>query len=201
MDLGVKRQRNRRWRLPPFHESGTDAIQTWSSAVNDPMAQSGTDDGTREESTSAWTNVYRAAFRDCVNCGLCVNVCPTYLETGNESDSPRGRIRLMQAVVEERLDLNGQVQHHLDLCTQCRACEATCPYEVKYGQLLWSFRQTAQSGIAPRKTPGFEQRTVPHVFSRPERLRRWLRPTRFAQRFRIDRMLMASGLWRVMPGR
>jgi glycolate oxidase iron-sulfur subunit len=149
-----------------------------------------------------WSLVDKTAFRDCVHCGACVAGCPTFLETGSESDGPRGRIQLMQAVVEEQIKLDGAVQKHLDLCTQCRACEASCPFDVKYGQLFWTFRAAAdKAGLAVRRTPPFEQRLVPRVFSRPDRLRRWIRPTRFAQRFRLDRILLASGLWRMMPGR
>ncbi|MFM8582553.1 MAG: 4Fe-4S dicluster domain-containing protein [Planctomycetaceae bacterium] len=66
-------------------------------------------------------------FLDCVHCGLCTAACPTYLETGNENDSPRGRIYLMRSVVDGRIDLTPAVQQHLNLCLDCRACETACP--------------------------------------------------------------------------
>src|SRR5689334_293314 len=61
-------------------------------------------------------------FLDCVHCGLCTASCPTYLELGDENDSPRGRIYLMRSVTDGRLALTDHVRGHLDLCLDCRAC-------------------------------------------------------------------------------
>jgi glycolate oxidase iron-sulfur subunit len=79
-------------------------------------------------------------FLDCVHCGLCTAACPTYLETGNENDSPRGRIYLMRAVTDGRLELSDTVRRHLDLCLDCRSCETACPSGVQYGRLIEPFR-------------------------------------------------------------
>ena len=72
----------------------------------------------------------------CVHCGFCLSACPTYLETGAETESPRGRIALMKAVKEERLLISDTVMSHWDLCLQCRACETACPSGVPYGRLI-----------------------------------------------------------------
>lgn len=73
---------------------------------------------------------------DCVHCGICLSVCPTYDLLGTEGDSPRGRIYLMRGLAEGRIELDADVVRHLDSCLGCRACETACPSAVHYGELL-----------------------------------------------------------------
>ncbi|MCL0044576.1 4Fe-4S dicluster domain-containing protein, partial [Dehalococcoidia bacterium] len=81
----------------------------------------------------------------CVHCGLCLNVCPTYIETSLETESPRGRIALMKALREQRVGLTSRVVSHMDLCLQCRACETACPSGVPFGRLMESTREQIAS--------------------------------------------------------
>src|SRR5258706_14997124 len=89
-------------------------------------------------------------FLDCVHCGLCTSACPTYVELGDENDSPRGRIYLMRALTDGRLQLDDEVRRHLDLCLDCRACESACPSGVQYGRLIEPFRIHLEK-TTPRK--------------------------------------------------
>src|SRR5262245_45285699 len=67
-------------------------------------------------------------FLDCVHCGLCLSSCPTYVELGTEMDSPRGRIYLMRAVTDGRVDAQDpEVRRHPHPCLDCRASEPACP--------------------------------------------------------------------------
>lgn len=81
----------------------------------------------------------------CVACGLCLPHCPTYRVTGDESASPRGRIAAMRVVQGGGAELRGEFTEYMDLCVQCRACEAVCPSSVPFGRLMEGTRTTLAS--------------------------------------------------------
>ena len=89
----------------------------------------------------------------CVHCGFCLQACPTYVETGLETESPRGRIALMKAVNEERIEITPTVFRHWDLCIQCRACEVACPSGVPYGRLIEATKAEVERYRRPRLLP------------------------------------------------
>ena len=98
----------------------------------------------------------------CVHCGFCLPACPTYNRLGDEADSPRGRLYLMRAVVEGRLDPGSDAfGTHIDRCLGCRACEPVCPSGVEYGALLELARET----VAEHRPSGFLTRALLWVFS------------------------------------
>jgi glycolate oxidase iron-sulfur subunit len=129
-------------------------------------------------------------FMDCVHCGLCLGSCPTYLETGNENDSPRGRIYLWRAVTDGRAELSPEVREHLDLCLECQACETACPSGVQYGQIIGSYKKDmARLGdVAP--TLGALQRWMLFNLTPYAGRMRWaLAPIRLAQRLGLRRLI------------
>ena len=77
----------------------------------------------------------------CVSCGLCLPHCPTYRVTGDESASPRGRIAAMRAV-QAGAPATAEFVSYMDLCVQCRGCEAACPSSVPFGRLMEETRHT-----------------------------------------------------------
>lgn len=138
-------------------------------------------------------------FLDCVHCGLCTSACPTYVELGTEMDGPRGRIYLMRAVTDGRLELDTEVRRHLDLCLDCRACESACPSGVRYGQLIEPFR-IHLGKTQPNQPLSLLQRFVLfHLFPYAWRNRLALGPARWLQWTGLDRLLKRTGLLKLLP--
>ena len=126
----------------------------------------------------------------CIHCGLCLSSCPTYLETGNENDSPRGRIYLMRAVQEGRLSLGDTAVEHIDLCLGCRACEAACPSGVQYGALLETTREHIEKKYSRSIFQNFLRRVaIERVFPFPERMELALMPARALKAIGADKWL------------
>lgn len=141
-----------------------------------------------------------AVYDSCVRCGLCLPACPTYLETMTETSGPRGRISLIKAVDEGRLDLlsPGFVEQ-MSQCLDCRACEAACPSGVRYGVLVETMRERIEERVAPSRPAS--QRTLRRfllgtLFSNLSWMRAAARLVRFAQRSRLDALASVVGLGR-----
>ena len=123
----------------------------------------------------------------CVQCGFCLNACPTYLETGLEAESPRGRLTLMKAVNEGRLELTDEVARHWDLCLQCRACEVACPSGVPYGRAMMSVRaEMAERVKRPMRVRMARRIGLRRTLARPKLMRTAGRIVRGYQRSSIS---------------
>jgi Fe-S oxidoreductase len=138
----------------------------------------------------------------CVHCGLCLSACPTYVQLGLETESPRGRIAYMKAVHEGRLGISDRVVSHWEMCLQCRACEAVCPSGVPYGRIMEHTRsqvlaQDKQGESLKRVSRLFLRAALPH----PGRLRLGGHLLRAYQRSGAQRLLRASRVLKVLPGR
>ena len=129
----------------------------------------------------------------CIHCGLCLEACPTYVHTGDENDSPRGRIYLMRAVEEQRLSAaSTSFERHINRCLGCRACESACPAGVEYGQLLEAARADIASQEGARRR-GFSNRLL-HFALRHV----WLHPSRLRFAFAFSRLLRDAGVVRLL---
>lgn len=129
----------------------------------------------------------------CVHCGLCLGACPTYLETGQENESPRGRIYLMRAMQEGRLAVDAESVRHIDLCLGCRACETACPSGVQYGALLEQTRDFVEANYArPARQTILRRWIIEKIFPEPGRMRLALLPARLAKALHVDRLLPRS---------
>ncbi len=101
------------------------------------------------------------AIVQCIRCGMCLPHCPTYAVLGIEQDSPRGRIALIKAVSDGRLDVSdSDFQKHISQCLGCRACETACPAGVQFGYLLETTRgqiEQARAGKVEPRSADFSQ--------------------------------------------
>lgn len=139
----------------------------------------------------------------CIHCGLCLEACPTYVITGNENDGPRGRLYLMRAVAEGRLETtSGAFGKHIDRCLGCRACEQVCPAGVEYGQLLEASREEL---LQAQPKPDFANKllrfALRHVWLSPGRLRIFFGASRLFRDLGLARLLLQLRLVRLISPR
>ena len=107
----------------------------------------------------------------CVHCGFCLPTCPSYLLLGQEMDSPRGRIYLMRAGVEDRVTMSPSVVDHFDSCLGCMACETACPSGVRYAPLIEETRAAIERHFPRSAGDRWLRRLLFAVLPYPARLR------------------------------
>jgi glycolate oxidase iron-sulfur subunit len=139
----------------------------------------------------------------CIHCGLCLEACPTYVVTGNENDGPRGRLYLMRAVAEGRLENTSEAfRTHIDRCLGCRACEQVCPAGVEYGQLLEHSREEL---LHAQPKSDFTDRALRfalrHLWHSPARLRLFFAGARVFRDLGLAGLLLKSRLARLFSPR
>lgn len=124
-------------------------------------------------------------LRNCVHCGICTATCPTYVLLGDERDGPRGRIVMMQQMLEENATPSLETVLHVDRCLSCLACRTACPSSVDYARLV----DTARAHIETR-------------YRRPlgDRFLRWLLATVMPRPALVRLGLLFAPLGRWLPG-
>ena len=139
-------------------------------------------------------------YQDCVHCGLCTASCPTYVMTGNENDSPRGRIYLMRAVVDGRAAASEKVREHLGLCLDCRACESACPSGVQYGKIVEPFKVALElSAEGNQRPPLLLRLMLRHLFPYADRMKLALIPARIAKATGLLKLAEVTGAVKLLP--
>jgi glycolate oxidase iron-sulfur subunit len=115
--------------------------------------------------------VIQELIRECVHCGFCLPTCPTYVLWHEEMDSPRGRIYLMEQLLDGTVRLNPTVAQHFDRCLGCMACVPACPSGVKYDRLIETTRAHVEETL--ERSPGerLVRRVLFSVLPKPRRLR------------------------------
>ena len=139
-----------------------------------------TRNGTAPRPAGDSIDTHRDLLTNCVHCGLCLEVCPTYQLTGDENNSPRGRLRLWREESEGRLDIDPWTAQYTAECVGCLACESACPANVPYGKILAHVRQEHVSG--GRTRPLRSLRAFARLAARPGWLNLAMLPVRGIRR-------------------
>ena len=137
---------------------------------------------------------------DCVHCGFCLPTCPTYVLFGEEMDSPRGRIYLMNKGLTEE-PMNDTMVRHWDLCLGCMACVTACPSGVQYDKLIEATRAQVERRYDRRADDKAFREMIFQIFPYRSRLRLAAGPLRLYQRFGIDKKLRKAGIMSRLPAR
>jgi glycolate oxidase iron-sulfur subunit len=123
-------------------------------------------------------------LRRCVHCGFCTATCPTFVLLGDELDSPRGRIYLMQEMLEQGGPASPEVVQHVDRCLSCLACMTTCPSGVNYMHLVDHARTYIERSYRRPATERTLRALLAAILPRPRLFRVTLRAARLARPFR-----------------
>jgi len=122
---------------------------------------------------------------DCVHCGFCLPTCPTYLLWGEEMDSPRGRIYLMESALNGA-PMDDTLVRHIDQCLGCMACTTACPSGVQYDKLVEATRAQIDRRFRRTAADRLRREMIFRIFPYPKRLRALRGPLRAYQASRMS---------------
>jgi glycolate oxidase iron-sulfur subunit len=130
----------------------------------------------------------------CVHCGFCLTTCPSYRVIGKETDSPRGRIYLMDAINKGEAAFSETSAGHFDTCLGCLACTTACPSGVQYDQLIAAVRPQVRRNHRRSLPQQAIRALIFSLFPYPDRLRLLLGPLALYQRLGLSKLVQATGL-------
>lgn len=139
-------------------------------------------------------------WADCVHCGMCLESCPTYEQSGEEQHSPRGRVYLIKAVAEGRLNVDEHFAEPVFSCLDCRACTTACPVDIDVGGLIEEARGQIRQAMPLKGWKGAVNKFFLHgVFPHHNRLRSLGGLLRFYQKSGMQKVARKTKLIHIMP--
>lgn len=144
-----------------------------------------------------------SVVQQCMHCGLCLPTCPTYTATRIERNSPRGRISLMRAIADGRMETTRTFAEEMYFCLGCLACMTACPAGVNYAELFEHARAEAEETrlLASPKRNLIRNFTVRWLFMDMRRLRFLGRIMRLYQSLGLQTLVRRSGVLKLFPKR
>lgn len=136
-------------------------------------------------------------YLNCIRCGLCLAVCPTYREYLSETASPRGRVALARKGLEGDLDFGANLAEQMYACFDCMACNEICPVGIHPADLAISMRNLYEQ----RRPAGWKQLLFGSLIPKPDRMEAATWPLRLYERLGLRRLVYALGLRKLLPGK
>jgi glycolate oxidase iron-sulfur subunit len=136
-------------------------------------------------------------YLNCIRCGLCLSVCPTYREYLSETASPRGRVALARKGLEGELEFSPNLFGQMYSCFACMACSEACPVGIRPADLVLDMRQV-QAEIHPAR---WKRALFAGLIPRPGRMELATLPLRLYERLGLRRLAYALGFTRLLPAR
>ncbi len=139
---------------------------------------------------------------NCMHCGMCLPSCPTYELTGLEKHSPRGRIRMIKAVVDEELPITENFIESINFCLDCQACVTACPAGVKYGQLVEAARHHIEAeNIEKGEIPLIKKIALNWIFIDLKRLRIIRSLMKIYQKLGLQTLVQKMGVLKIFSNK